>query len=194
MHRFFVDGSIDQMVCCMKIIRGLKISKWFNGIFVLSLLLFSCLNPFAPKLDRNGQKGLVLTEQASAEEVLVNFVYAYTFKDSLVYADLLDSSFVFVYFDPNLGSSGRFVSWGRDVDLQTTGRLFRNFDTITLTWNSTVYESIKESEAELSKTLQLNLFGGEGDFSLTGNAIFNFKKCAYDGKWRITRWKDESQM
>jgi hypothetical protein len=175
----------------MKFIRA---SIWFWGIAVLFFLSSDCLNPFAPRLDQSGQKGLVLTEQASAEEVLDNFVYAYTFKDSLVYADLLDSSFVFVYFDPNLGSSGRFVSWGRDVDLQTTGRLFRNFDTITLTWNSTVYENIKESEAELSKTVQLNLFGSEGDFSLTGNAIFNFKKCNYDGKWRITRWKDESQM
>jgi hypothetical protein len=154
----------------------------------------SCLNPFAPKLDRSGGKGPVLTEQKTPQEVLQNFVYAYTFKDSLVYADLLDSSFVFVYFDPNLGTSGRFVSWGRDVDLRTTGRLFRNFETITLTWNTTVYEIMKDLEAELSKTLQLNLFGFAGDFSLTGNAIFNFKKCDYDDKWRITRWKDESQM
>jgi hypothetical protein len=154
----------------------------------------NCLNPFAPKLDRSTGTSLVLTDQASPEEVLVNFLYAYTFKDSLVYADLLDSAFVFVYFDPNLGSSGRFVSWSRDIDLKTTGRLFRNFDTITLTWNTTVYEIMKAEEAELSKTLQLNLFGDAGEFSLSGNAIFNFKKCDFDGKWRITRWKDESQM
>jgi hypothetical protein len=165
-------------------------------ILLVSMALWgvSCLNPFAPKLDPMTGQSLVLTEQKTPEEVLSNFVYAYTFKDSLVYADLLDSSFVFVYFDPNLGSSGRFVSWGRDVDLKTTGRLFRNFETITLTWNSTVYEVIGDEGAELSKTLQLNLFGEAGEFSLTGNAIFNFNKCGYDGKWRITRWKDESQM
>jgi hypothetical protein len=166
-------------------------------LYLLLLLLLNnlfCLNPFAPKLDRSGEKRLVITEQQTPDEVLQNFIYAYTFKDSLVYADLLDSSFIFVYFDPNDGSSGRFVSWGRDVDLKTTGKLFRNFETITLTWNSTVYQLLKEETAELSKTLQLSLFGKAGDFSLSGNAIFNFKKCSYDHKWRITRWKDESQM
>jgi hypothetical protein len=163
-------------------------------VMVVSLGYLKCYNPFAPALDNTLSTKLVLTEQTTPDEVLQNFVYAYTFKDSLVYADLLDSSFVFVYFDPDLGSSGRFVSWGRDVDLKTTGRLFRNFETITLIWNSTVYEIKEESQAELSKTLQLNLFGSAGDFSLTGDAVFNFKKDAYDSKWRITRWKDETQM
>jgi len=179
--------SIFQAVrFCMKI---------FLTTSSLCLILFTqCLNPFAPKLDRSGAKALVMTEQTTPEDVLQNFVYAYTFKDSLVYANLLDSSFIFVYFDPNISGSGRFVSWGRDVDLKTTGKLFSNFETITLTWNSTVYQIVKEETAELSKTLQLNLFGKAGDFSLSGNAIFNFKKCTYDDKWRITRWKDESQM
>jgi len=173
--------------------------SWAKHLRVVVLVvvlggMFRCFNPFAPKLDRTSSTDLVLTEQRTPEEVLQNFVYAYTFKDSLVYADLLDSSFVFVYFDPNLGGSGRFVSWGRDVDLKTTGRLFRSFETITLLWNSTVYEIKQENQVELSKTLQLNLYGAAGDYSLSGDAIFNFKKNAYDDKWRITRWKDESQM
>ncbi|HPG38584.1 MAG TPA: hypothetical protein PLP19_12095 [bacterium] len=167
-------------------------------LIVLSILCMTiftfCYNPFAPKLEHSNGQGLVITEQKSPDEVLQNFIYAYTFKDSLVYAGLLDSSFVFVYFDPNLGSSGRFVSWGRDVDLKTTGRLFKNFDTITLIWNTTIYQIENETEAEYSKTLQLNMFGASGDFSLNGNAIFNFKLSSYDKKWRITRWKDESTM
>ncbi len=163
-------------------------------ILILLTGIVGCFNPFAPKLDRSGEEGYVITEQATPEEVLQNFVYAYTFKDSLVYADILDSSFVFVYFDPNLGGSGRFVSWGRDIDLKTTGRLFKSFETITLTWNSTIYEEEGENTAEVSKTLQLVMFGSAGEFSLTGSAIFNFKKSDYDDKWRITRWKDESQM
>jgi hypothetical protein len=163
-------------------------------VIALLPLLLACVNPFAPKIDRTVDTSLVVTEQRTPDEVLQNFVYAYTFKDSLVYADLLDSSFVFVYFDPNLGSSGRFVSWGRDVDLKTTGRLFRNFDTISLTLNTTVYQILEDDKAELSKTLMLSLFGNRGDFVLTGTAIFNFIKSSYDGKWRITRWKDESQM
>jgi hypothetical protein len=159
-----------------------------------ALLTFSCLNPFAPKLDRSQGDSIKLTQQASPDEVLDNFIYAYTYKDSLVYDQCLDSSFVFVYFDPNLGTSGLFVSWNRDVDLKTTGRLLRSFDTISLTWNSTIYELYDGHTAELSKTLHLSLYGKQGEYNLTGNAIFNFRKSPYDGKWRITRWKDESQM
>ena len=162
-------------------------------VAVVLALLSACFNPFAPKVDQTDQNALLITQQKTPSEVLQNFVYSYTFKDSLVYANLLDSSFVFVYFDPNVDGSGRFVSWSRDVDLKTTGRLFRSFETITLTWNSTIYEIQGEHSAELSKTLQLNLYGKGGDFSLSGNAVFNFKKC-YDGQWRLTRWKDESQM
>jgi len=172
----------------------LKIYRYLKYILIFFLIFVYCFNPFAPRIDQSGDESLVLTKQQSPEEVLKNFLYAYTFKDSLIYADLLDSSFVFVYFDPNLGSSGRFVSWGRDVDLKTTGRLFKNFETITLIWNTTIYQIESDNSAEYSKTLQLNLFGKSGDFSLSGNAIFNFKLSPFDKKWRITRWKDESHM
>jgi hypothetical protein len=166
---------------------------YLPAIAIFLFLFKGCVNPFAPKLDRSPQTFLILTEQKTPDEVLQNFVYAYSFKDSIVYADLLDSSFVFVYFDPNV-SGGRFTSWGRDVDLKTTGRLFRDFQTISLTLNTTIYQIVEDEQAELSKTIFLSLFGEHGDFTLTGSAIFNFKKCQYDGKWRITRWKDESQM
>ena len=172
--------------------------KFLFFFAVAGLLLLSCFNPFAPKLDNAAGPPIVITAQETPEQVLQNFVYAYTFKDSLVYADLLDSSFVFVYFDPNAGGSGRFVSWGRDVDLKTTGRLFRNFETISLTWNQTIYEDSLFVDSiftgiELSKTLQLNFFGKTAEYSLSGSAIFIFKQND-DKKWRITRWKDESQM
>lgn len=166
---------------------------WCGGL--LSLLLWTaCFNPFAPQLERNNGTGLRLTEQRSPEEVLENFIYAYTLKDSLVYDNLLDSSFVFVYFDPNLGSSGLFASWNRDVELKTTGRLFRNFETLNLVWDTTIYEFKEAETAELGKTLHLHLFGSRGEYNLTGNAIFNLRRSPYDQKWRITRWKDESQM
>ena len=168
--------------------------KSVRFLFLIGSLIaiVNCFNPFAPKIDRTTDLSLVLTDQSTPDLALQNFIYAYTFKDSLSYSELLDSSFVFVFFDPNLGSSGRFVSWGRNVDLKTTGQLFRNFETITLTWNSTIYQILEENAAELAKTFQLDLFGSAGDFSISGNAIFNFKRSIKDDKWRITRWKDES--
>ena len=169
-------------------------------IFIINLIFFGdCLNPFAPKIEKSLELNQLITEQKTPEEVLTNFKYAYTFKDSSLYSNLLDSSFVFLYFDPNYGSSGRFVSWGRDEDLLTTGRLFRNFNIIDLIWHSTIYsfpDTLKEktSFAELSKSFHLSLVSSKETISITGNAIFSFIKNQSDSRWRIVRWKDESDL
>lgn len=160
---------------------------------LLILALVRCFNPFAPALHQGPEEEVIVTEQRTPEEVLQNFRYAYTFKDSLLYANVLDSSFVFVFFDPNQGTSGLFMSWGRDVDLRTTGRMFRSFDLIDLTWNSTIYGFEEEDKAELSKSFSVNFSGPFIDYRVSGTAIFSFRRCAHDGKWRITRWKDESE-
>ncbi|MDZ7264067.1 MAG: hypothetical protein ONB16_05740 [candidate division KSB1 bacterium] len=152
------------------------------------------MNPFAPRLKESDQNQLIITPQSTPEELLQNFKYAYVFKDSMLYADLLDSSFVFIYFDPNQESSGRFVSWGRDVDLRTTGRLFRNFDVIDLIWNSTIYSFDEDDRAEYSKSFELSLTKDNETISISGNAIFIFQKGPYDNKWRILQWKDESDL
>ncbi|MEE4311190.1 MAG: hypothetical protein V2J62_04920 [candidate division KSB1 bacterium] len=152
------------------------------------------MNPFAPELEDSLSLEQLITQQKTPEEVLTNFKYAYSFKDSTLYSDLLDSSFVFVYFDPNFGTSGRFVSWGRDSDLLTTGRLFKNFDVIDLVWHTTIYAIEEETFAELSKSFLLSLFSKDETINVSGNAIFTFKKSDRDDKWRITRWKDESDL
>ena len=69
---------------------------------VLLLLNIGCFNPFAPELDNSLDLSNVITEQQSPEEVLENFSFAYTFKDSLLYSNVLDESFVFEFFDTNL--------------------------------------------------------------------------------------------
>ena len=169
-------------------------------VFLINFLVLSnCLNPFAPRIEKSLQFEQLITEQKTPEEVLINFKYAYTFKDSSLYSNLLDSSFVFLYFDPNYGSSGRFVSWERDEDLTTTGRLFRNFNVIDLVWHSTIYsfpDTLQEETtfAELSKSFHLTLVNNEESIGINGNAIFSFVKNTTDCKWRIVRWKDESEL
>ena len=153
-----------------------------------------CFNPFAPELDQNPDLSNVITEQQSAEEVLQNFKYAYTFKDSLLYSDILDEAFVFEYFDTNYGPSGGLRTWNRDVDLKTTGQLFRRFDVIELVWLNTLYS---ESNDEIEKRFvrfNLSLLGPEFNFIITGTAIFTFKQSSEDKKWRIIGWKDESDL
>jgi len=168
----------------------------------IAILLLACRNPFAPKLEKSLDVNLLVTEQRTPDDVLQNFKLAYFFRDSLLYSELLDSSFTFIYFDPNIESSGRFVSWSRDTDLRTTGRLLREFDVINLVWESTVYKDTLEWNENTGAPIRIeyiNRFSlklsasGEGfDFDIWGNAHFTFKYCDYDDKWRIIQWKDES--
>ena len=167
--------------------------RFFMLVFAAGLHL-SCINPFAPKLDEQPGENNLITLQKSPEEVLQNFRYAYTFRDSLLYADLLDSSFTFEYFDASIGESGAFQSWGRDIDLRTTGGLFRAFDGIELIWLNTIYQaSISDVEEMLYRNFRLTLVGSELNVTLQGYAIFTFR-LNDDGKWRIKRWVDESNL
>lgn len=180
---------MDQKKCLT--IKG---SFLFYFLFFIMIFYSGCFNPFAPELTNSLETSdMIVTAQQSPDEVLQNFKLAYTFRDSLLYSNVLDTSFLFVYFDPNEGSSGRFISWGREDDLSTTGGLFRHFQVIDLVWNATLYEILEDDTGELSKGFSLTLVGEESDYKLSGRAVFSFKKCQ-DNVWRITRWKDESDI
>ncbi len=157
----------------------------------LSLLFLSaCWNPFAPtEGPLEGAISLTLTDQRSPDEVLQNFRYAYVYRDSLVYSNLLDTSVIFVYYDPDVGGTGGYAFWGRDTELRTTGRLFRTFDNFTLVWNATIAEDTSQNGTiSLTKTFDLSI---AGDIFLSGNAVFDFVSDS-SGTWRIHRWEDES--
>jgi hypothetical protein len=172
--------------------------SWLGFSMLYGMLAWSCLNPFAPALDY-GPAGDLITDQSTPEEALTNFKYAYVFKDSLLYSNLLDSSFVFQYFDPEQGASGIFVSWTREVDLKTTGRLLRTFDAINLEWLNTISaDTLRDIDGNiknisLSKSFQLDLASNGIRFSVNGFALFTFRQSPIDGKWRIVLWVDKSE-
>jgi len=150
-----------------------------------------CLNPFAPRLTNQLEVGdLVVTRQKTPEEVLQNFKIAYMFQDSLLYSDTIDTSFIFVYFE---GETGQWISWGREEDLVTTGRMFKHFQVVELIWNETIDETIDEDLSEISRGFNLTLTGEQANFTISGHADFTFRKCN-DEKWRISRWKDWSDI
>ena len=168
----------------------------FRFVSTICLLFAGCFNPFAPELENNPDLSNVITEQQSPDEVLQNFRVAYTFKDSVLYSEVLDESFVFEYFDANLDPKTML----RDEDLKTTGTIFRNFDVIDLVWHNTLFievDTMAEGDTTAEKRFirfNLNLFGPEFNFIITGTAIFTFEKSESDNRWRITRWKDESDL
>lgn len=171
----------------------------------IATVLYGCSNPFAPPLGEiGGTSSAILTARETPDEVLENFRFAYIYGDSLVYSEIIDTSFVFLYFDPNLEGTGRFDSWGRDVELRTTAGLFRAIGNISVEWNSTVEErywstgtdSVISSGyfsgalvASISKSFTLKL-GSE--IQIAGTAVFTFGRRATTSAWRITRWRDDS--
>ncbi|MCK5146087.1 hypothetical protein KAR48_04985 [bacterium] len=163
-------------------------------IVILALTTMCCFNPFAPELNNELEgEELIITEQATPEEVLQNFKVAYTFRDSILYSNCIDTGFMFIYFDPEASSSGHEESWGRDDDLRTTGRLFRNFDIIDLLWNATLYAWTRNDEGEICRGFQLHLSGPSSDYKIRGRAVFSFRKSP-DGTWRIIQWEDQSEL
>jgi len=163
-----------------------------KGILFLGgvlFLLYGCFNPFAPRLsDLENDGELQLTEQKSPQELLQNFKYAYTFKDSIIYRDLLDDSFVFIYRDY---TEDKFISWGKETDIKTTNGIFNNFDIIRLVWNSTNFLTYSSDSvtAEISKGFTLTL---DSDIKIIGNALFVVKKDPNKNIWVITKWIDKS--
>ena len=178
----------------------------FTGMVLVLILGASCRNVFAPELgDLNGGNSIYRIDQASPDDVLHNFKYAYIYRDSLMYANLIDSEFVFVYYQPSDESgTGHYDSWMRSVELKTTGRFLNAFSYIDLIWQTTLdsafyvmdgEEILAERDtlfdeaniADIARSYQLTL----GDYiTLIGDADFRFRKGS-DGKWRILRWEDK---
>jgi hypothetical protein len=166
----------------------------FIAIFIV-LLVHSC-NPFSPELaDGDLNTGLIITSQKTPEDVLINFSFAYNFKDSLVYSDLLDSSFIFLSKDFSTDPVTD-LKWGRDDDIRKTNKMFRWFQTLDLVWGRAVNQSYIDEDSllyEISTNFQLTIDGAKEYSTITGIAIFYFIKKP-SGIWKITRWEDKSDI
>jgi hypothetical protein len=169
-------------------VPGLKI------VWPVILLYLTTCNPFAPSItDENVGSSLILTDQRTPQEVMTNFAFAYNFKDSLVYSDIIDSTFLFTSrnFATNPVTP---LSWGRDDELKATAGLFRNFEILRLDWSGTIseiYETQDSVQVDLSQGFLLTLNLGIDATSFKGIARFTLRKD-YSGRWKIIRWEDES--
>lgn len=174
-----------------------RLNKLKYTIILSFLLISGCINPFAPSLnDDLGDFDFILSDQSTTEGVFTNFRFAYNFKDSLVYSDLLDSSFLFI--SKNYATTPiTDLTWGRDVDIKTTMGLFRHFQTLNLSWEGTIFERPIDDDSslvEVKKRFQLTLDGGAEFPTINGEALFLLinKPKTDNPFWMITRWEDIS--
>ncbi len=152
-----------------------------------------CVNPFAPGLETsNGSSSSILGDQHTVDGVFKNFQYAYTFKDTLIYGQLLDPAFSFVYRDYDLGVD---VSWGRDDEMRTTYGLFLNTQNLNLVWNNILSESGDSLNLDVTRNFSLTItFNASDIVQVNGYAALTLTRPNQESIWKIIQWRDESNF
>ncbi len=169
-------------------------------ILISYQFFFTGCNPFAPSLsDDISNSSLILTEQKTPQEVMTNFAFAYNFQDSLVYSDLIDTTFIFISKDFSTNPVTD-LTWRRDTELKTTSGLFRHYQTLNLVWGGTIFQRFipyekfpvtDSTHVEMKQLFQLTLDGGNFIPTVNGEAEFILRKNT-SGQWKIIRWEDKA--
>lgn len=151
--------------------------------------LSSCENIFSPRIDNTGSTSII-TDQKTVEGLFQNFKYAYTFKDTLVYGDLLTEDFLFIYRDY---AQGFDVSWDRQTEMRTTNGLFQNSQRLDIIWNNIVFQAGDSLNVSIKRSFNLSITFNPSDIVLLNGFVdMNLTRQSADDKWRIKRWRDES--
>lgn len=153
-------------------------------------MLTGCVNPFAPALDKSlGSNSTLISSQKSVQGLFKNFQYAYTFKDTTIYGQLLDKDFSFSYRDYDLGVD---VSWGRDEEMRVTQGLFTNTQKLDLIWNNIV--SISDDSTNIVRSFNLTITFNPSDVVfIDGRVNLDLVKDKKN-RWLIKNWIDESNF
>ena len=153
----------------------------------------ACTNPFAPAFDEDYDDNRPpISDLTTIEGVFQNFQYAYTFKDTLIYGELIGSDFIFTYRDYEQGFD---VSWARDDEMRSTYGLFENSQRLDLIWNNIVLSTIDSLDANIVRSFNLNItFNPTDVVRVDGRVNLSLEQDPETKKWRITRWLDESNF
>lgn len=155
-------------------------------------MFFSCTNPFAPALNKDGQGSFSLGDQRTIEGVFKNFSYAYKFKDTLLYGKLLDPEFTFVYrnYDKNIDPT-----WTRQEDMMATARMFNAAQDLNLIWNDVLSRTGDSIFTDVSRSFSLTItFSPSDQVHIFGRAIFYLRRSSSEEDWKIIQWRDESNF
>lgn len=164
----------------------------FGILFLtLSLMLHAGCNPFAPALDSDlSPESTLLGDQHTVEGVFQNIQYAYTYRDTLIYGNLLHPDFQFRYFNSERGTD---VAFNRDEEMRITWNLFRGADQIDLQWNS-IHSMDGDSvlvKVTRGYNLRITLQANE-TFVIEGLATLRLTRDQPTDVWRIRLWRDDS--
>ena len=167
--------------------------KWLLTI-VLTGIALAC-NPFAPALDTSEDtNSSLLGDLTTVDGVFQNMRYAYTFRDTTIYGQLLGEEFTFVYRDYDRGLD---VSWGRDEEMRITHVLFQNVQRLDLVWNNIISISTDSLNTRATVTRNFNLtvtFNPANIERADGYVNLTLAREKSQNPWRLIRWRDESNF
>lgn len=165
------------------------------GFFLLwiTVMLLSSCNPFAPGFDDSPGTGeSILGDQRTIDGVFQNIKYAYTFRDTTIYGQLINFDYTFVYRDYDRGVD---VSWGRDEEMRISDQLFKNVQRIDLIWNNIIAGSSAAGDTTMSRNFNLTVTFNPSDIiRVDGYASLTLTRPSVQDPWRIKRWRDESNF
>ncbi len=158
------------------------------------LFLVGGCNPFAPSLEEGDPFDDLLGNPATVEGFFANFQNAYELRDIALYEPLLDSAFVFVYYDYDAQVERQ---WGFAEEIASTRRLFQNASLVRLRWNQILSQSIFDGgkQARVVRPFDLTIaIEGAEPLRSDGNVNFLLVRPDSTAAWVLTRWRDESEL
>ena len=153
---------------------------------IIALFLYSC-NIFSPEYEHFDNISL-RGNNRTVKGLMQNFVYAYTFKDSFLYEELLHDDFTFEY-----DNDGTPETWNRDEDIRITKRIFRNFKNIDLMFNTIFPENTTFEDTIIYTSFNIGFYSGDDIVNFTGFSKFKYQKVHISGDssvYKINYWED----
>lgn len=168
----------------------LKIPNIIFFILTLQLFAISCINPFAPELDENiGNESSLISDLKTIDGVFNNLQYAYTFKDTTIYGELLNPNFTFTYRNYETGID---EAWGRELEMIVTYGLFNNAERLDLIWNRIV--AITADSTNVTRSFNLTITFNPTDIEYVEGKVNLQLEKSKENKWQIITWIDESNF
>jgi len=168
--------------------------RTFAATFAAAAALLAACNPFAPALEDGDPFGDFLGDPTTVDGFFTNFRNAYELRDLSLYEPLLDSSFIFNYYDFDAQVERE---WGFAQELESTRRLFENAALVTLRWNQIISQSMldegRSARVVRPFNLTISLEGGDA-FRGDGNVNFLLTREDTSAAWKLLRWRDESEF
>ncbi|MFQ5799530.1 MAG: hypothetical protein ACE5H0_12680 [Bacteroidota bacterium] len=135
--------------------------------------------------NRSDTPGSIFADQSTIEGLFQTFKFAYTFKDTTVYGQLLDGNFAFVYRDYDQGVD---VSWGRDEEMRATYGLFLNAQNLDLIWNNLISFAGDSLKANVVRGFNLTVTFNPSDIiRVDGYVNMVMERPKFQSNWLITR-------